>query len=253
MDVALPLLIGLALGTIATLFGAGGGVVAVPLFILALGVPNAEATGTSLGVITVAALVGAALQARVGMVHWRAVLWLSPTSMLGALVGARLNPLAPQALTLSCFVVLLLWAAARMAAAKDVDALAGPVTAQVRPLPMLGLGLLTGMVIGFLGVGGGFLMVPVLRTVTKLPMRNATATSLAIMAASAATGALGFAAQGLVRVSLLLPSSAGAFVGALLGVALARRLPDVLLRRAFVVLALLMAGRVAWQVAAGFR
>jgi uncharacterized membrane protein YfcA len=248
MGLALPLLIGLALGIIAALFGAGGGVVAVPLFVLALGLANPVATGTSLGVITVAALVGTTLQARAGLVHWRAALWLAPTAMLGAQVGARLNPLAPQAFTLSCFVVLLLAAAVRMARAKEPEDSEAAPQVQLQRGALAGLGLVAGVVIGFLGVSGGFVVVPVLRTLVKLPMKRATATSLAVMSASSASGAVGFALQGLVQVDVLLPAGAGAFAGALLGVALSRRLKAELLRKAFVVLALAIAARVAWSV-----
>lgn len=248
MGLMLPLLIGLALGAIAALFGAGGGVVAVPLFVLALGLPNPVATGTSLGVIAVAALVGTAAQARARLVHWRAALWLAPTAMLGAQGGARLNPLAPQVLTLSCFVVLLLLAAARMARAPEPAPSSAETPVELPRLALAGLGLVAGVVIGFLGVSGGFVLVPVLRTLVKLPMKRATATSLAIMSASSVSGAVGFALQGLVRVEVLLPAGAGALVGALLGVALSARLQAELLRKAFVVLALAVAARVAWSV-----
>jgi len=97
----------------------------------------------------------------------------------------------------------------------------------------LGLGVMT----GFLGVGGGFLIVPALVTLARLPLKAAIGTSMAIITAASFTGALTYVLEGAAPMGLVVPMGAGAMLGALVGAPLAGKLPERPLKVGFALLA----------------
>ena len=142
-----------------------------------------------------------------------------------------------ESTALACFAAALGFAAHRMARRAPREGAPGH-TRLARLLPLGGgVGVLT----GFLGVGGGFLIVPVLIEGVGLPMRSAVGTSLAVIALSSASGAASHAVQGNVDPGALLSVSGGAVAGALLGLPLASHVPERPLRLSFAVLAGLLA------------
>ncbi len=226
---------GLAMGLVFAVLGAGGGIIAVPLLMVLFKLPLGAATGGGLAVVFAAALTSAVGHARARRVDWRVTLTLGPASMVGAWLGARLNPLVPERVTAALFALVLVLATASLFLKKGETPVARPRWLLV--IVGLGLGALT----GFLGVGGGFLLVPALVGLAALPMRRAAATSSALIAASSLTGAATAMARDSTLIMLVLPIAAGAVLGAVLGVPLAGRLPPKPLRVAFTVLALTVA------------
>jgi uncharacterized membrane protein YfcA len=105
------------------------------------------------------------------------------------------------------------------------------------PAAGFGVGLLT----GFLGVGGGFLIVPALTLLAGLPIHAAIGTSLLVIAANSAAGVLGHLRQGEMPLGLTAAFTASAALGALAGVRLASSLDPARLRRAFAVFVILVA------------
>ena len=234
-------LTGVSMGLVFAVLGAGGGIIAVPVLLVLFKLPLSAATGGGLAVVFAAALTAALGHARAQRVAWREVLLIGPPSMLGAVLGSRLNTLVPERVTYALFALVLVLATASLFLPKKDAPAAWPrwmlLTAG------LGLGVLT----GFLGVGGGFLMVPALVGLAQLPLHRAVATSSALIAASSFAGATTTMVSNPQFVSLILPIAAGAVVGALLGVPLAGKLPARPLRAAFTVLALTVAGGMAWR------
>jgi uncharacterized membrane protein YfcA len=227
-------LAGLAMGVVFSLLGAGGGIIAVPVLLALFHVPLAQATAGALAVVWAASTTGAASHARGARVTWRAALWVGLPSMVGAVLGAKLHALVSDRTSLFAFAGVLLLATGLMFRRKP-DAQGEP-RLEARFLVPVGLGL--GLLTGFIGVGGGFLIVPALVTLARLPLKNAIGTSMAIIAASSFTGALTYVLDGAAPMALVLPMGAGAVAGALLGAPMAGRLPERPLKVGFAMLAL---------------
>jgi uncharacterized membrane protein YfcA len=228
----LALAIGLVLGLTFSVLGAGGGLVAVPLLTWLFGLTLADAAGTSLAVIFVAAVAAAVGYARAGRVEWRTVGLLGPVAMIGSTAGARLNPLVPERLAALLFALVVLGATASLYVER-------PAQPRRAPTPLLlasGLGL--GGLTGLLGVGGGFLVVPALVTLARLPLPLAIGTSTALVSLSSLAGAVTTLASRPHLASIALPIGLGAMVGGLAGVRLSGRLPERLLRLGFTLLAI---------------
>lgn len=238
-------LVGLGLGVVFSLLGAGGGILTVPILLEGFHLPLAQATAGALAVVWAASVFGTLGHARGKRVLWKAVLWFGGPSMLGAVAGAKLNPLVPERVTLVLFSTVLLAATAFMFRKKR-EAAAEP---RLDPRFLVPAGLVLGVATGFLGVGGGFLIVPVLVGAAHLPLKQAVGTSMAIIAASSFSGAATYVLAGEAPMHLVLPMGGGAILGALVGAPLAGKLPERPLRLGFAALAVgiaLLVLRRAW-------
>jgi uncharacterized protein len=235
--------IGVAMGAVFAVLGAGGGIIAVPVLLVLFQLPLSEATGAGLAVVFAAAVTAAAGHGRAGKIDLGAVLSLGPAGMVGAVLGAKLNPLLPERLTAGLFALVLVLATASLFRSKreGTGELALP-----RPL-LLGAGLVLGMLTGLLGVGGGFLLVPVLVGLAHLPLRRAVGTSTAIIALSSLAGGVTTLVTRPALLPLVLPLAAGAVVGALVGAPLSSRLPEKGLRVGFAGLSLVVAAGMAFK------
>ncbi|GAB3268172.1 sulfite exporter TauE/SafE family protein [Sinomonas notoginsengisoli] len=241
--IALPLLAALAVGAVIGLFGSGGGILAVPAFVL-LGLEAHDAVAASLLVVASAAVValigGAWRNARWGIAGTFAILG-APAAMAGAAIGRGIP--GPYLL----LGVAVLAAAAAVAALRrkteagdEIRCSTGSTAARLRcwapsALAAIGVGFLTGL----LGVGGGFLLTPVLLVAMRLPLRAAAATSLPVIAVNSLAGLAQHGEQllraGATGVPLALLAVA-AVVGSLAAARLGGKIPPHALQRAFIVL-----------------
>ena len=233
LALALSTLIGVSLG----LLGGGGSILAVPVLVYVARVDVHAAIGMSLAVVGTTALVGGLVHARVGRVDLRAATLFGGAGMLGAPLGAQAtHAVAPRVLLL-LFAALMLAVGGLMLRGK-----AGARSGTPRPHPVavpaagFGVGLLT----GFLGVGGGFLIVPALTLLAGLSIHAAIGTSLLVIAANSAAGVVGHLRQGEMPLGLTAAFTASAALGALAGVRLASSLDPARLRRAFAVFVVLV-------------
>ena len=222
------------MGLVISALGAGGSMFIVPVFLYVFHEPLPVATGTSLAVVGAGALVGAVMHYRRGNVRLKVALAFAAGSMVAAPFGALAHALVPDRVAVGLFSVVLVAAAARMLwgapqPKEDGDA------HRLRTLVPLGVGV--GLLTGFLGVGGGFVILPALTLVARLPLKAAVGTSLAIIGLTSVSGAAGYAAKGLVSADLLLSVGGGAMLGAVGGVPLASVLPEKPLRYGFAFLA----------------
>jgi uncharacterized membrane protein YfcA len=233
-------LIGLSLG----LTGAGGSIITLPVLVYLAGVAPREAVGLSLFIVGTAALVGAIMRWHSGEVHGRAVLMFSSSGMVGAAFGSHLTQALPPHVLMMCFAALMLIVAVNMlrgGGRKDVS------EAECRPLRCLGAGFAVGVLTGFIGVGGGFLLVPALVKFARLPLGVATGTSLAVIAFNSYAGFFSHYGEAPARWPLALTFAGLAAIGVVAGTRFAKRLPAVILRRGFAVLVLITGGFVLWQ------
>ena len=239
--------IGLSLG----IMGGGGSILTVPVLVYLMGVSPVLSTAYSLFVVGSTSVVGAAGYLRKGLVSLKtAVVFLMPSLLAVFVVRRVLLPAIPHALftvggivftkdllVLVAFAVLMGVAATSMirsSQAKVVpDAELHQPPAFNYPL-VLGIGLAVGTLTGFVGAGGGFLIVPALVLGARLPMKLAVGTSLAIIALNSLIGFSGDLSAGTpIAWSFLLGFLAFALGGIVLGTYLARFIPGARLKPAF--------------------
>lgn len=240
----LALLIGLTLG----LLGGGGSILTVPVFVYALGIEPKAAIAMSLPVVGGAALVGAVQQWRRGKVALGTALPFGAAAMAGAFGAARLARDLNGHVQLVLFAVVMLAAAVSMLRnARLPEAPSdGPEPRWTLLLPVgVGVGALTGLV----GAGGGFLIVPALVLLARMPMANAVGTSLLVIAMNTLAGSLGYRGAVDIAWRLVLTFGAVTIVGILIGSALVPAVPQRTLKRAFAALLLVVATSMLWQYA----
>ena len=235
LALTLAVVIGLSLG----LMGGGGAIITVPVLVYVAQVPPTEAVGMSLAVVGAASLVGALMKARQQLIHTRAALWFSGAGIVGALSGAQLTPLVAPPVLLGLFALLMVVVAVAMLRRRE-EAL--------RPLPecrpwrcgLAGLGV--GVLTGFLGVGGGFLLVPAMVVFARLPLKTAVGTSLAVIAVNSFAGLAGQWRHTHLDWTLTGGFLAAALLGMAAGLPLAARVPVRQLSRGFAWFVLAVAG-----------
>jgi len=233
-------LIGLSLG----ITGAGGSIITLPVLVYLAGLPPKEAVGLSLFVVGAAALVGAIQRFRSGEIHLKAVLMFALSGMAGAAGGAQLTPLVSGRVLMVIFAVLMLVVAINMLVGTKIE----PDTkADCRPVRCLLAGLGVGVLTGFIGVGGGFLLMPALVKFAKLPLRVATGTSLAVISFNSAAGFVSHFGEAPPRWTLALTFAGIAAAGVLLGSFFAKRLPVARLRQGFAFMVIITGSFVLWQ------
>ncbi len=243
--VVVEVVFGAAAGFVVGLLGGGGAVLTVPFLVYVLGVPPAEATTVSLVVVAVASAVGVVGHGRARRVAWRPGVVVGALGSAGAVLGSRLALLVEPRLLLSAFGLLLLAAGVAMARRPRSPETAEGTTADsgraawatslvgLTTLAVVALGL--GFVVGFLGVGGGFLVVPALVLLLRLPMPIAVGTSLLVIGVNSVV-ALAARYGSDLDVPLAAPVAGRAALGSVAGVLVSGRLSAGALRRAFGVL-----------------
>jgi uncharacterized membrane protein YfcA len=240
----LALTLAAAIGLVLGLMGGGGAIITVPVLVYAAHVPPGEAVSMSLAVVGATSLVGALLKARQGFIHVRAVLWFSGTGIVGALAGAQLTPLVSPLMLLTLFALLMIAVAVGMLLRKEE--LLEPLP-ECRPWRCSMAGLAVGVLTGFLGVGGGFLLVPVMVLFARLPLKVAVGTSLAVIAVNSFAGIAGHWRHTEFNWPLTGGFTAAALAGMGAGLLLTKRVPVRPLSRAFAWFVLAVAGFVLFK------
>lgn len=233
---ALALVLGLAIGVVVGAVGGGGAILALPVLVYVLDEPVGPAATASLVVVTVAAAIGAGSLARRDRVCRRLAVTFAAPAAAGSLLGTLASRQVGGETLILAFVPVMFVAAAmtwRRAGEEDTTGDC-PRPPLVR---VLIAGLLVGVLTGFFGVGGGFLIVPVLTVWLATPFRRAVGTSLVIIGLTglaALTSHLVAGARPDVAITVALATATGA--GALLGSLIAHRAPTAILGRAFAAL-----------------
>ena len=214
-------LVGFSLG----LVGGGGSILAVPLMVYVVGVPNAHvAIGTSAIAVAANAAVNLANHARGGTVKWWCALTFAAAGILGAFAGSVLGKMMDGQKLLALFAVLMLVIAALMLKTRSRIGLPDVQISWTNVPALVGLGLATGTLSGFFGIGGGFLIVPALMLATGMPIMNAVSSSLVAVTAFGLTTAASYAWSGLISWELAGLFVAGGIAGGLIGTRSARLL-----------------------------
>lgn len=214
-------LVGFTLG----LVGGGGSILAVPLMVYLVGVPQPHvAIGTAALAVAANAAVGLTNHARAGNVRWPCGLTFAGAGIVGAFAGSTLGKSFDGAKLLFLFALLMVVIAVIMLRKRgQVGDPAVRISRENAPR-LLGYGLGSGAFSGFFGIGGGFLIVPGIVAATGMPMINAVGTSLVAVTAFGLTTAANYAWSGLVDWQLAGLFIAGGALGSWLGLKGAQRL-----------------------------
>ena len=261
----LIILLGMLVGLLLGLTGAGGGILAIPALTLGLGWTLLEATPVALLAVGLAASVGALDGLRKGLVRYKAAGLMAGAGWLASPVGLYLAKLLPAAVLMALFGVIMMFVSGRMFrqaadGCSEIDAAHGK-NCRINPdtgrlvwdttcsTTLACIGAVSGLLTGLLGVGGGFLIVPAFRRFSDVPMHGIVATSLMVVALVS----LGTLAH-LLYQGVSLSGEASVFIGATLAGMIAGRLiaPKVSGKRmqqgfavVCAIVSLLMMGKVA--------
>ncbi len=227
--IASALAAGAAIGLILGLVGGGGSIVAVPLLVYFVGVSSPHAAiGTAAVAVALNALVGLTAHARAGTVKWPCAATFSVAGIAGASLGAYLGKAMDGERLLALFGAMMVLVGIAMLrprkSADDPDVRLNRASARHLLPRLVPAGLAVGLLAGFFGIGGGFLIVPALILATRMPLRIAVGTSLVAVFALGLTTAASYALSGYVDWSLVALLCAGGIAGAVIGIATGKRL-----------------------------
>ncbi len=233
-ELAAGLLAGLAAGFVGGLFGVGGGIVLIPILTGVFALTQHQAHGTSLGVIGVTAAASLVLYALRGQVDWLGAALIAPASIACARLGARWAARTSPAGLKTAFAVFLAAVALRlMWETPGASAWIPGTSLGTRLVFDVVLGTATGLLAGFMGVGGGVIIVPALVLLRGVEQHLAQGTSLAVILALSPFATLEHARHGNVVARWIPALGAGAVLGGPLGATAAHALSHPILARAF--------------------
>lgn len=237
-------LIGLVAGFFSGLFGVGGGIILVPLLTLALGFGQRLASGTSLTAILPTAIAGSIGYLLQGEVDWAVAACLAVGAIGGSLLGSWLLQRIPQGVLRWLFIGFQVAMAVRLfflVPERDADLALDLPTAAA----LLGLGVVTGILSGLLGVGGGVIVVPAMMVFFGMGDLVAKGTSLIMMIPTSITGTVANVRRSNTDVRTALTIGAFAIPASFGGVALATWMPPLLGSILFALLLLFTAVQLA--------
>lgn len=255
-------LMGLIIGAVLGLTGAGGSVFAVPMLMLLLALEPQQAIGVSLGAVSLCSAYGVMISLKSRQIMWLPAMLFAIVGSLFTPLGTFLNQLIPTPILLGGFACLVVIVATRMwrqATQQPNDTevvrasqpeLSSDSTVlcrvndfqpfKVGPRCITGMSVaaaITGVLSGLFGVGGGFLIVPTLLFLTSITMRQAVATSLVVITLITGSGFISFLWLGnAVSSTLLYQIAAGGVVGMTLGVITSKKIAGPKLQKIFSIL-----------------
>lgn len=256
----LPVGLGLLVGVLLGLTGAGGGILAVPLLVFGLGMTVADAGPVALLAVAMAAAFGAVLGLKDKVLRYKAAAVMSAAGVLLSPLGLWVAGMIPNRPLAGIFGVVLVYVSTTMylKAHRELrgvivtddgmgppcllDTTRGKLTWTLRCFrTMLASGALMGFLSGLLGVGGGFVIVPALKKTTNLPMKAIVATSMGVITLVSLGGVIGATIKGVLAWSIAAPFALGAVVGMLMSRPLAQKISGPRLQQTFAIFAFMVA------------
>lgn len=241
----LAALVGISLG----LIGGGGSILTVPILVYVMGVNPVMATSYSLFIVGSTSLVGAYNNYRSGLVNIKIALLFGLSSIITVFITRKiLMPLIPPVLfsnghftvtqgfaIMILFAVLMLVASITMikSTTEETGSAEAAAGAPVKLFKLLLYGIIIGLVTGFLGAGGGFLLIPALVLLIKIPMKKAIGTSLLIIALNSLIGFTGDLGHFVIDWKFLIIITLIAIAGVFVGGFLSKKIDGEKLKKAF--------------------
>lgn len=237
-------IVGLSLG----LTGGGGSILAIPILVYGLGIPMSQAVVISLLMVAIISLFGATKQSFSGDVDWRAAILFSIAGMIISPIVIYMTHDVNETLRITLFAALMLFVAYKMAFSSKKNA--APENAlsihQPTAIKIATGGTAAGALSGFFGVGGGFIIVPLLTMIFAMPYRKAISTSLAAIFLISTTAVMGAYLKGIsLDWNLFTLFVVGGLAGMLAGTALVNFIPE---RTAKIIFASIVATLAAYML-----
>jgi len=185
MDLSLIIPAAIIVGVIMGLLGSGGSILTVPILIYLLGQDGKVAIGSSLAIVGAIALFGSFAYIKDKLVDWRSVWLFGIPGMIGTYGGAALAGFASTLVQLVTFGIVMLVSSYMMLKPIQIEE---EGSSERHPYKIVIDGSLVGVLTGFVGVGGGFLIVPALAILGGLPIRIAIGTSMFIIFLKSSAG-----------------------------------------------------------------
>lgn len=264
--VAVAALVGVLMGVVIGGLGGGGGVLTVPALVYLLGQSAQDATTSSVIIVGVTALSGVVARLRGGGIDWRAGISFGLAGIPATYLGSYLNHHTRQPVLLLAFAAVTLVAGAAMlldsrrdrpgrSPAPGAPATDGPAldsrTATghlvARAAKTVVFGSVVGFLTGFLGVGGGFLVVPALVLALRMPMTLAVGTSLFVITMNSASALITRLGITQLDWAVIAPVTVAAILGSFAGKRIADRLTSGSLTTAFAITLLVVGLAVGTQ------
>jgi uncharacterized membrane protein YfcA len=242
-------LVGLTLG----LVGGGGSILAVPLLLYVVGVESTHvAIGTSALAVSANAFANLISHSRAGNVKWPCAVVFGLSGVTGAYLGSTLGKLVDGEKLLFFFGLVMVAVAIAMLRPRQSEGDPGVRINPTIAVRLIGIGLLTGALAGFFGIGGGFLIVPGIMLGSGMAMINAVGSSLFAVGTFGLTTAANYAYDGYIDWRIAGEFIVGGIAGGLVGLAFARRLASRkgALNRVFAGVVLVVAAYVLWRSSA---
>jgi hypothetical protein len=246
-------------GFLSGLLGIGGGIIMVPLLLYvpaALGFPPLDirhVAGITIVQVCAAAFLGSLIHRRRRLSQAEAVWWMGPSMVVGAGLGGALSRYVGLVVLEAVFALLALIAAPLLFVPPPADEVGeGPARELSRPLAVMSAGAI-GLLSGLVGVGGAFLVIPVMVYLLGVPTRVAIGSSLGVVLVASAAGVVAKLATGQVVLPWAAALVAGALPGSLSGAIVSRRVPARGLRLALAVLVAVTALRMLFDLTETWR
>ena len=252
--------LGIIVGVLMGLTGAGGGILSVPLLVFVMHLPVAQAAPISLSAIALAAGVGALLGFKNKILRYKAAGLMAVFGLIFSPLGLWLAGKIPNSPLLIIFSLILFYVSIRLyrQAYKEIHGIADFANKPPPPclldhsigklawnIPcaraLMFSGGLAGLLSGLLGVGGGFVIVPALKRYTDLPTKSIVATSLGVLAIVASGGTLFSAINGSFDLFIAAPFSIGTLAGLLIGRSIGKKLSGPKLQQLFAITSFVVA------------
>lgn len=239
-------LVGLTLAVV----GGGGSILAVPLLLYVVGLDNPHvAIGTSALAVSANAFGNLIAHSRAGNVKWPCAVVFGLSGVAGAFAGSTLGKLVDGQQLLFAFGLVMIAVAAAMLRPRQTE---GDPAVRINPaiaVRLVAIGLVTGLISGFFGIGGGFLIVPGIMLGSGMAMLNAVGSSLFSVGAFGLTTAAAYAYDGLVDWRVAFEFIGGGVAGGIVGIGIAQRLSTKkgALNRLFAILVFAVAAYVLWR------
>lgn len=228
-------IVGFSLG----LTGGGGSILAIPILIYGLGIPVSQAIVISLLMVASIALSGAGRQSFAGNVDWRSAGLFSITGMVVSPLVIYAAHDVNEMLRMTLFALLMLFIAYKMVFYNKeiLEPAIAPVVHKVSAIKAAAGGTAAGALSGFFGVGGGFIIVPLLTMIFAMPYRRAVGTSLAVIFLISITAVAGaFVKEVSIDWNLFIQFVMGGLVGMIIGSAAVNLIPESIARIIFAVI-----------------
>ena len=250
----LAIFVGFSLG----ILGTGGAVFTIPIFIYVWHFQDKQAIASGFIIVVLVGIFSALKHLKDGHINFRLLAVFAPTTMLGTLIGTHFSHYLPGdfqlfmlAAVMSTSALLMFMPHPHQQGVLSTDDELTPFKV-LHSVWFLGLGICVGLLVGLVGVGGGFLMLSILATLVHVPMRQAIGTALAVAILNAFVGGLSTMQKTTIPWDRVLSFAAIAILGSVVGACLSSRLSIPKLRKAFAMVLILVAGAIVCEKVAYF-